>query len=102
MPNDRRVLALLLVAVVIGILPAASATPIDPTWIGGFWDDDDFDNVVVFIGSTSAISAPSAVEPGPVWVLVAHVEAADPDTPPAQVHTAAHPRAPPVASSFSS
>ena len=34
----------------------AAASPPDPTWIAGLWDDDDFDDVVIFIGSLVGVS----------------------------------------------
>ena len=33
----------------------AYADPPDPTWIGGLWDDDDFDSVVDSILHTCAV-----------------------------------------------
>jgi len=43
------VCVVLLVAALLALVPAAYADPPDPTWIGGYWDDGDFDNVVIFI-----------------------------------------------------
>jgi hypothetical protein len=31
--------------------PFAYASPIDPTWIDGFWDDGDHDDVVILVTS---------------------------------------------------
>jgi len=36
--------------------PLAYADPPDPTWIAGFWDDADFDDVVILITSTSVVA----------------------------------------------
>ena len=42
------VLLLVLIALcLVSELPLAYATPPDPTWIAGFYDDDDGDDVVV-------------------------------------------------------
>ena len=37
----RIVLVLVLVALMLALTPLAYATSPDPTWIAGFWDDDD-------------------------------------------------------------
>ena len=43
----------LLVVVLIGLLfvlsPMAFASPPDPSWLGGFWDDADFDDVILHL-----------------------------------------------------
>jgi len=69
-----RIFVLIIVALFVGLPPAAFADPPDPTWIGGYWDDDDFDNVVDAITTATAFKAPArpAVEL-PILVLVAHV-----------------------------
>ena len=92
-------LALVLVAALIALTPAACADPPDPTWVGGVWDDDDFDNTVVIIANTCAIGAPAPVDAGPVFAPVARVEAVDPVDPPIPLRGTLCPRAPPVASS---
>jgi hypothetical protein len=47
------VVAILVVAT-ITLVPFAYAEPPDPTWLGGLWDDDDFDTIVIAIMSTVA------------------------------------------------
>jgi hypothetical protein len=55
----------------LGVLtPAAYAEPSDPTWLGGYWDDGDFDTAVDFLTSTSAISVPLVTEADPVLVPI--------------------------------
>jgi hypothetical protein len=66
--------AVILIGLVIGLTPLTFADPPDPTWVGGYWDDDDFDNVVVFISGASAVVASIAADHGPLWVQVARVE----------------------------
>jgi hypothetical protein len=46
---DRRrlLLALLLLVPLLWLTPLAYASPPDQTWIGGFYDDDDYDDVVL-------------------------------------------------------
>jgi hypothetical protein len=47
---------LVLVALMLTLAGVAYASPPDPTWIPGLYDDDDFDNVVDFITSSSGVA----------------------------------------------
>ena len=47
---------LALVALMLTVTGVAYASPPDPTWIPGLYDDDDFDNVVDFITSSSGVA----------------------------------------------
>jgi hypothetical protein len=50
-----RTLPLLLLAIVVLLRALAAASPTDPTWVDGVYDDGDFDDVVAQIAlSTSA------------------------------------------------
>jgi len=51
-----RGLVLVLVALVLTLTGVAYASPPDPSWIPGLYDDDDFDNVVGFIISSSGVA----------------------------------------------
>ena len=90
--------SLVLVALIVGLTPAAYADPPDPLWIGGYWDDDDFDNVVAFIASTCAIAVPCTVDARSLRAPVARVESCEPNAAPAPLHSLAFSRAPPVSS----
>jgi len=46
---------LFLAALLLTLTPLAYADPPDPTWVLGFWDDDDFDDVVGLITSATAL-----------------------------------------------
>jgi hypothetical protein len=37
--------------ILVVLTPLAYASPVDPTWRPGFWDDDDFDDVILFLTS---------------------------------------------------
>lgn len=50
--------ALLLLLPVGGLTPLAYASPPDPSWIAGIYDDADFDDVVDMITSAAAATAP--------------------------------------------
>jgi hypothetical protein len=88
---------LILLALLLTLSPLAYASPPDPTWIPGLWDDDDFDNVVVYITS-AASDAPAPIDrefrPAPVFVVLQlpALDAAVTAVP----HSASGPRAPPT------
>jgi hypothetical protein len=51
----RRWTSGLLVVALLALCPVAHASPLDPTWIAGFWDDGDHDNLVLrFMSMASA------------------------------------------------
>jgi hypothetical protein len=53
----RRTSRVLLVALaLIALAPLAHATPPDPTWFSGFWDDSDHDDVVILASSENSIA----------------------------------------------
>ncbi len=45
--SSRRILTLLLLVPLVWLTPLAYASPPDQTWIGGFYDDADYDDVVL-------------------------------------------------------
>jgi len=94
-----RVFALLLVALLAVLPPIVCADPPDPTWMGGYWDDDDFDNVVNAIATTVALKGPDRVAVElPTLVYIAPVATSQEHGWRAPLLAAASPRAPPVVS----
>ncbi len=91
----------MLVCLLPGLATAAYADPPDPTWIAGYWDDDDFDNVIIFLLGTYAVVELPLSDTGYSGALVALVECPAPRTTPAPVDATASPRAPPLTSSSS-
>jgi len=90
-------LVLSIVALLVGLQPTAFADPPDPTWIGGYWDDDDFDNVVNAITSAVAFKTPARLSVElPILVPVAYVVPAKRHDRRVPRQAAAPPRAPPV------
>jgi hypothetical protein len=66
-------LVLLLVASIVTLTPLAYAEPPDPTWQVGFFDDDDFDEVVGYITSAAGLAEAPVVRclrPVPVLVVL--------------------------------
>ncbi len=49
--------AVLTVALLVVLRPLAHASPADPTWIGGFYDGADFDDVVYLVVTGSGVGA---------------------------------------------
>ena len=53
---------LVLLILVLGLLPTLGfASPPDPTWIPGIYDDADYDDVVVLVTSSSGDVSPVGV-----------------------------------------
>jgi len=85
-PHRARWTSLMCQAMVLGVAAVLLLLPSltyleqpDPLWIGGIWDDDDFDAVVVLVKSTEISCEPPqsvfvpiepclyATPPAPVW-----------------------------------
>ena len=66
-PSKRSAARWLLMVVLIGLHfvlnPMAFASPPDPGWLGGLWDDADFDDVILHL--TGRCPAVSSVHPHP-------------------------------------
>jgi hypothetical protein len=87
-----------LVSVLLTLPVLAYVSPPDPTWIAGFWDDADYDDVVILITSTSGIAdANPFVEVKPLLFLVASLPPVDLQLVPAPASSLRHSRAPPAA-----
>ena len=94
----RRLIALAVVGVVVCSPLLAYADPPDPTWIGGFWDDADYDDVIIRITSTKSIAESGllcALEPH--WVPIWSIPLADDRLTPSPAFTSHQPRGPPIA-----
>jgi len=95
--RSRSLLALLLILLIFGLTPLAYADPPDPSWLAGYWDDDDFDNTVTFIVGTFALHAVVPTDAGPLAVRITHLPPATASANPAPVCDVGCSRAPPVA-----
>jgi len=56
--TPRSPLTLALLVTLVALIPLAYASPPDPTWVSGFFDDDDNDNGVFLITSSLAALDP--------------------------------------------
>ena len=95
-------MALRIIVLVVALVSPALTTlahidPPDPTWIGGYWDDDDFDNAVDSILHTCAVEPGSPADVGPPRALVARLGTLEVNAIPPPVATTDAPRAPPTA-----
>ena len=64
-------LVLVLSLLVTGLPVLAYASPPDPSWVRGLYDDADFDDVVCFIISTAGlVNDVSSASPRPDFTLV--------------------------------
>ena len=60
----------LLLGLLLILPPLAHASPTDPTWIPGFHDDNDYDDVILFItGAVTAVDTCAVNAVGPVVCL---------------------------------
>jgi hypothetical protein len=90
-------LALLLVAVVGILTPIAHASPLDPSWIRGMYDDGDFDDVIGLITFGSGlVDEIVRVEIRPELLVLTAILTPDDDRVPSLSLASAQPRAPPA------
>ena len=91
-----KVIAALLGAMVVVLMSLAHASPIDPS-TPGFWDDGDYDNVVLFL--TTDLHFHPADDRPPIQLFTAPIgarETAPPRLVPQRAHAPVTPRAPPL------
>jgi len=93
----RAVFAALVAALFTGLTPTVFADQPDPTWTAGYWDDDDFDDAIVFLMALAAIDALTPVSQAPLLVPLARLHPTDPVERPAPLRAAVSARAPPLA-----
>ncbi len=93
----RLLSVLILLGPLVGLVPLAYADPPDQTWIGGIYDDDDYDDVIVIAYS---INAPYESRPVlgivPVTIVLAVFCFIGAEPPACSTITAFQTRAPPI------
>ncbi len=76
----RAALAVVLVASLAVLATLAYASPPDPSWISGLYDDADFDNIIGLITSGAGVIEPfGAGVSGPAEIVIASVVCSDQD-----------------------
>jgi hypothetical protein len=69
--SRRALLAILLLSVVLALPPIAHAAPTDPVWIPGLYDDNDYDDIILFIiGAVGAVDSGVVNPVGPVIIYL--------------------------------
>jgi hypothetical protein len=87
----------LLATLMIVLTPMAWASPIDPSWIGGVYDDGDFDDVVSYLTSgTLAVPALPAADLSPMFAPAPPEAVLDQQVGAAPFLASNEPRAPPL------
>ena len=75
----RASLAVLLLGVLLTLSPLAQACPTDPVWIPGLYDDNDQDDVILFItGAVSAVDSGFVDPIGPAVVCLGLIPLSSP------------------------
>ena len=93
----RRVPTLLLLVPLIWLTPLAYASPPDQTWIGGFYDDADYDDVVLLALSLAVALADTAPALDPRTIVVGVLLLLDAQAAPLVAGLGTPSRAPPLA-----
>lgn len=90
-----RLLLLVVALLNVALTTAACLDPPDPTWVGGYWDDDDFDYAVDSILHSCAVEPAAPAGAHPRWVPVARVNLLEVSVVPFSVAISVSPRGPP-------
>ena len=91
----RALVALLALLALMALPPLALASPVDLTWVAGFWDDGDHDDVVLLVCAAVATLHAAPTIPDSRRVLVGTLFIADPVAPPLRAAAPVAARAPP-------
>ena len=91
----RALIALWLVLVLASLTPLARLSPPAPTWFAGFWDDGDYDDVVLLICGTAAALPEPPAPPRATREVVATIDPSEPTKPALAAVASALSRAPP-------
>ncbi len=90
-------LLFVLLACIVSLTPLAHASPPDPTWIPGFYDAADYDDVVSLVAnSEGAVKVVDATQARPTLPVAGRVPAVENAPAPGASGLSAQPRAPPA------
>jgi hypothetical protein len=93
----RLIVAVIVTAALLCLAPTAHASPPDPTWIAGFYDNADFDDVALLITNTLGVAERSVrCSLCPERLVTGTLLPTDSDTRPLSFRSSALSRAPPV------
>jgi hypothetical protein len=86
----------LLILALVALCPVAHASPLDPTWIAGLWDNGDHDDLVFRVASMASAADMNLVVPLLPVPVAASVATLEPASFGARTLSLAASRAPPV------
>ncbi len=93
----RRFPPVLVASVILALRVLAYASPPDPDWIAGFWDNGDYDDAVIMVTATSAAADNRPrLDVQSIDVVVATVDVIQHPVPRVEPPAARQPRAPPA------
>jgi hypothetical protein len=93
----RRSVVLLIVGTMLSLGVLAYASPPDPDWISGLWDNGDYDNIILLVTSGVGITDSHSLETGRPLVVVSELVSTVDDAPAAaRPRQSASTRAPPA------
>lgn len=93
-----RSVAGIVVSVLLVLRAMAFASPPDPSWVAGFWDDGDYDDVVILITATAGVAESSpGLDVRPIGAIVAVLVDLELALFPIPAPSSYHLRAPPTA-----
>jgi len=96
--SARRGLVLLLLVCLFTLTPLGYASPPDPTWVDGFFDDDDGDDIVIVISWAAwAVELDPLAVATPLFASVALIPVGEPGLASIAPRSVFLGRAPPVA-----
>ena len=99
--NVRSWVGALVLGAVLALRTLGYASPPDPSWMAGFWDDADYDDIVVRITSTFGIADTQPyIDPGPRQTIGAVLPPPEEGAAPLKASSPYHPRDPPASDSF--
>jgi hypothetical protein len=75
----RRFIALLIVGVLLSLGALAHASPPDPDWLGGLWDNGDYDDIILLVTSGVGIADSHSTDDDARPIVVASPLVAPPD-----------------------
>src|SRR5262245_12693042 len=92
----RRSILFLVVGAMMSLAVLAYASPPDPDWISGLWDNGDYDDIILLVTSGVGVADSHAIEDGRPFVIVVALAATDDgDRIPARPRPSSPTRAPP-------
>jgi hypothetical protein len=93
----RQSMLLVLVSVLAVSTPLALASPPDPTWIGGMYDDADFDDVVILLTTgAGAVEHFTLADACPIPAVTVFPRRPDESSVSSETPPSLHARAPPA------